>query len=113
MSYNYKLTYKIKKHPKGIAKESVPDGFGACDAVLFCSMLYPPDGSFSVYFMGIDGRKDDEKRFENLEDNEWFKVWMLLASRLANSKTLTADKKNLASEVFEGMRSKLLGFSLN
>jgi hypothetical protein len=112
MSYTYKLTYKLKKHPKGIAKENVPDGFGGCDAVLFCSILYPPDGSFSVYFMGIDGRKEG-KDFENLEDIEWFKVWTLLAGRLGNSKTLEKNRKNFCRETFESMRAKILGFSLN
>jgi hypothetical protein len=112
VSYNYKLTYKLKKHPKGIAKEKIPPGFGGCDAVLFCSMLYPPDGSFSVYFLGMDGRKPG-KEGEDLEDIEWFKVWTLLASRLANSKTLSVDKKNFCRETFESMRVKILGFSLN
>src|SRR6266498_1217518 len=109
MNYNYKLTYKLKKHPKGITKEKIPAGFGGCDAVLFCSMLYPPDGSFSVYFIGVDGRKEGKIQ-ENLEDIEWFKVWTLLASRLANSKTLSPDKKNFCQETFESMRVKILGF---
>lgn len=112
MSYKYRLTYKLKAHPKGIAKEKIPDGFGGCDAVLFCSMLYPPDGSFSVYFIGVDGRKEGKVQ-ENLEDIEWFKVWTLLSARLANSKTLSSDKKNFCRETFEAMRVKILGFSLN
>lgn len=112
MSYNYKLTYKLKKHPKGIDKEKVPDGWGATDAVLFCSMLYPPDGSFSVYFGGLDGRTKGPLK-EDLQDIEWFKVWMLLANRLAASKTLSPDKKNFCRETFESMRVKILGNSLN
>jgi hypothetical protein len=113
MSYNYKLLYKMEKHPEGIAKEKVPAGFGACDAVLFCSMLYPPDGSFSIYFIGVDGRKNG-KDMENLEDIEWFKVWSLLASRLASSETLPPDKKNICREAFESVRIKILGgVSLN
>jgi hypothetical protein len=113
MSYNYRLTYKLRKHPKGIAKEKIPNGFGGCDAVLFCSMLYPPDGSFSVYFIGVDGRKDDGKDFENLEDIEWFKVWTLLAARLGNSKTLEKNRRDFCRMTFESMRAKILGFSLN
>jgi len=109
--HKYRLIYKLEKKPDGVAKGDVPEGFGACDAVLFCSMIYPADGSFSVYFIGVDGRKEGE--MENLEDIEWFKVWTLLASRLAASTTLSADKKNFARETFESMRVKLLGFSLN
>jgi hypothetical protein len=111
-SHKYKLIYKLDKQPKGVVKEEVPEGFGACDAVLFCSMIYPPDGGFSVYFIGVDGRKEGPIQ-ENLEDIEWFKVWTLLASRLAASQTLSPDKKNFCQETFESMRVKLLGFSLN
>lgn len=121
MSYNYKLTYKLKKHPTGIVKEKIPDGFGGCDAVLFCSILYPPDGSFSVYFLGMDGRKPgkggskptEDGSEEDLEDIEWFKVWTLLAARLGNSKTLEKNRKDFCRRTFESMRAKMLGFSLN
>jgi hypothetical protein len=110
--HKYKLIYQLVKKPEGVTEEGIPEGFGACDAALFCSMIYPPDGSFSVYFIGVDGRKEGEIQ-ENLDDIEWFKVWTLLASRLAASKTLSTDKKNFARETFESMRVKLLGFSLN
>ena len=55
-NHKYRLIYKLDKQPKGVTKEEVPEGFGACDAVLFCSMIYPPDGGFSVYFMGVDAQ---------------------------------------------------------
>jgi hypothetical protein len=111
-NHPYKLIYQLLKKPEGVTKEKVPDGFGACDAVLFCSMIYPKDGSFSVYFIGVDGRKEGEIQ-ENLEDIEWFKVWTLLSSRLADSKTLSPDRKNICREAFESMRVKLLGHSFN
>jgi hypothetical protein len=112
-NHKYKLIYCMEKKPKGMTKEEIPEGWGGCDAVLFCSMIYPPDGSFSLYFMGIDGRNKGEIKEGSLQDIEWFKVWTLLASRLASSETLPPDKKNFCREVFESMRVKLLGFSLN
>jgi hypothetical protein len=111
-NHKYRLIYKIDKQPKGITKQKVPEGFGACDAVLFCSMIYPPDGSFSVYFMGIDGRKEEVGNFENLKDIEWFKVWCLLASRLAASKTLEDNRKELCRQTFEGIRRAIWGAGL-
>jgi hypothetical protein len=111
-NHPYKLIYKMEKKPEGIVKEDIPEGFGATDAMLLCSIIYPPDGSLSIYFIGVDGRKEGEIQ-ENLEDVEWFKVWTLLASRLAASKTLRPDQKNFCQETFESMRVKLLGFSLN
>lgn len=111
-NHKYKLLWKLDRRPEGVKKEDVPEGFGACDAALFCSIIYPPDGGLSIYFIGVDGRKKGEIQ-ENLEDVEWFKVWTLLASRLAESKTLAPDQKNFCQETFESMRVKLLGFSLN
>jgi hypothetical protein len=111
-NHKYKLIWKIEKRPKGVTKKKVPEGFGACDAVLFCSMIYPPDGSFSVYYMGIDGRSE-KGGMENLEDNEWFKVWSLLASRLAASQTLSKEKKAICDMAFEDIRFKIFGISKN
>jgi hypothetical protein len=110
--HKYKLVWKLDRRPGGVKKEDVPEGFGACDAVLFCSIIYPADGGLSIYFIGVDGRKDGEIQ-ENLEDREWFKVWTLLSSRLAESKTLSPDRKNICREAFETMRVKLLGHSFN
>jgi hypothetical protein len=111
-NHKYKLIYKLEKRPKGVTKDKVTEGFGACDAVLFCSMIYPPDGSFSVYFMGVDGRREDKGNFENLKDIEWFKVWCLLASRLAASKTLEENRKEICRQTFEGIRQAIWGARL-
>ena len=70
-NHKYKLIYKMVKKPNGMVKERVPNGWGGCDAVLFCSIIYPEDGSLSIYYMGVDGRKYGEIQ-ENLEDIEWF-----------------------------------------
>lgn len=110
-NHKYKLIYKIDKRPRGVTKQKVPEGFGACDAVLFCSMIYPPDGSFSVYYMGIDGRST-KGGMENLEDIEWFKVWCLLASRLAASKTLEDNRREICKQTFEGIRRAIWGAKL-
>ena len=94
-----------------MTKDKIEEGFGGCDAVLFCSMMYPPDGSFSVYFMGVDGRKENKDQFENLKDIEWFKVWCLLASRLAASTTLEDNRKEICRQTFERIRRAIWGLS--
>lgn len=97
------LDFALEEHPEGVPVERIPEGMGACDAALFASIMYPKDGSLSVYFIGADGRSGKE-----LEDLEWFKVWALLAHRLGNSKTLSPTKKLVASEVFELIRKSVL-----
>jgi len=118
-NHKYKLTWTMKKHPKGLSKNRLEDyrhpevPVGGCDAVLFCSMIYPEDGSFSVYFIGVDGRKNGKQMEDSLEDNEWFKVWSMLANRLAKSETLEPRKKALCDSAFEDIRFKIFGLSKN
>ena len=56
--------------------------------------------------------KEDEGNFENLEDIEWFKVWCLLASRLADSKTLEENRKEFCRWAFEAIRQAIFGAQL-
>jgi hypothetical protein len=44
----------------------------------------------------------------DLEDIEWFKVWSMLTSRLADSKTLSAEKRLFCSTVFQALRQALV-----
>ena len=96
MSHLYKLLYQVETKPEGVKKEDVPKGYGACDALLLASLIYPEDGSLSLYFVGRDGRTGEE-----LQDHEWFKVWGLLAHRLAKSKTLDEGRKSLCAQVHQ------------
>lgn len=100
----YRITYSLKSHPKGIDKKDIPKGHGACDALLIASLIYPQDGSLSLLFVGKDGRTDGE-----LDDREWFKVWVFLASRLSKSKTLDRGRCELAGMTFEVFRAAMLG----
>lgn len=111
MAHKYKLIYTTEPVPDGITKAQLdarPDHakLGACDAILLCSLLYPEDGTFSVYFVGADGRKTDG--IGELDDDEWFKVWTMLAHRLAASKTLPQGKREFAADVFETYRKALM-----
>lgn len=99
----YYITYEMNVHPEGLVKRDIPEGHGAADAVVILSMLYPPDGSFSLAVPSLDGRTH-----RAVTDNELFKVWTLIASRLADSMTLSANKKEFARLVFEMVRTAIL-----
>lgn len=92
----YHLLYTVEGKPDGVTKAEIPPNTGACDAILMASIAYPPDGSISTLFIGHDGRTNDE-----LDENEWWKVWSFLAARLAKSTTLSANKKEVCALVWD------------
>jgi hypothetical protein len=97
---SYPITYAITHHPKGEKKPKI-EGIAresAAHALLIGSVLYPPDGSLLVSFGSIDGRRADGGE---LEEHEWFKIWVLLARRLGKSKTLDPTRRDYAKKVFE------------
>lgn len=107
--HKYKLSYKVvevRGNGEGItaeqAKEVAKEGYGSCDAVLICSIIFPEDGSYSVQFLPYDGRTDDM-----LSDKEMFKVWEMLAMRLAKSTTLDAGRLQLAQLVTQVIRDRV------
>lgn len=105
MSHHYRMLYQINDAPpEGLSRDQIPDGFGACDAMLLASIIYPEDGSLSVLFVSKDGRSGDD-----LEDKEWFKVWALLSARLAKSETLGEGKRSLCKSVHLAIAEAIMG----
>jgi hypothetical protein len=103
----YHLSYYAQSHPEGVTAEFFHDSehkLGGCDAVFIASLLYPPDGSYSCYFLGLDGRTDTE-----LPDKEWFKVWMMLSKRLSVSETLPEGRKELCKITYEALTKLIFG----
>jgi hypothetical protein len=100
--YKYRLSYDV--HIDGITKDELEaTNLSGTDAILWASILYSPDGSLSIQFISQDGRTGKE-----LDDNEWFKVFLMLAKRLGDSTTLSPIKREFAQIVFEGIRQVLL-----
>ncbi len=102
----YHLTYRLEAHPEGLTKEEVKkiEGpVGACTAAILLSLLYPEDGSYSMLPVMVDGRTGDR-----LSDAELWKAWMMLSKTLADSDTLSENKKALCQAVFDSIRTALL-----
>lgn len=104
--YTYHLSYSAEPHPEGISKKELEakGNVGGCDAIFFASILFPPDGSYSLLFSSKDGRTGTE-----LSDDEWFKIWMLLSKRLSESKTLGESKREFSKITWEAIRDILFG----
>jgi hypothetical protein len=91
-------------HPEGIEKAAVPEGRGACDAMLLGSIVFPPDGSYSIMFMAIDGRTGEE-----LSGVELFKAWAMLAKGLGENETLSPEKRALCESVWQAIAKAVRG----
>lgn len=94
--HKYRLTYSATAHPGGIEKKDVPENAGACDAMIFVSMIYPPDGSFSMMHFSKDGRTDEE-----LPVAEIWKAWALMAKSLSENLNLSPGKRAFCASVFQ------------
>lgn len=73
---------------------------GGTDAIIFCSILFAEDGSYSQQLFSIDGRNEGEA----LLGEDLFKFWALLSHSLAQNKTLSENKRKFCEDVFEEYR---------
>jgi hypothetical protein len=107
MSHKYKMKYKFEPERGEFTKEDLKKAgdVGGTDAMILFSLIYPEDGSFSLNFWTYDGRQpedhDKQRGIAELPDQELFKVWMMLASRLGRSTTLSEPKRQFAQDVHQ------------
>lgn len=92
----YPLTYELRSEDPPLTRAEIEPERGACDAAILLSLIYPEDGSFSMALVSMDGRTGDE-----LPDAELFKCWSMLAKHLAESRTLSHEKRELARALWE------------
>lgn len=109
----YQLRYALTPPEAGAFTKADADGKDAAltDALFMASVLFPPDGSLSVLFWSFDGRKkaDPERAGapQEMDDVDWFRVWMMLTIRLAKSRTLSKAKLGFM-EMVAGMLQKAM-----
>ncbi len=92
-----KLRYKFETEPGEWTKKDLTPDHGMCDAFMFVSILYPADGSLSTQFSSVDGRNNGKM----LEPKELFKMWIMLASNLAQLEGLDNARREFARMTFE------------
>lgn len=97
--HKYLVKYKVEGGEWDREEVDPSKGEGACDAVGIMSLIYPPDGSLSCVFYGLDGKTKGQ-----LSDNEWFKIWFLLGSNLIKSDKLDSDRKGVVFDSLETVR---------
>jgi hypothetical protein len=101
--YRYRLSYTIdwKAEPgedpqqPGITKEALAAAErGGADALVWVSILYPPDGSYSVAYHSLDGATNDE-----LSAAEMFKMATTLLVGLGQRNDATPELRDLCEGV--------------
>jgi hypothetical protein len=104
--YKYSMRYTLDSEAKkdGFTKEDAEDKKGLCDSYLFVSILSPPDGSYSEFFMSHDGKTDKE-----LTDRDLFKHFGLLTMRLSQSENLLSWQKFVITATSELLRKIMVG----
>jgi hypothetical protein len=100
----YKLKYDFNADAGQYSKEEIKEaGKGGSDALLLVSVLYPENGSLSIYFESMDGRNEGK----SLSDHEVFKIWLMLAGRLGRSTTLNDIQREYADFTMKHYMDKL------
>ncbi len=99
----YRMRYNLRAETGKWTQAECEEFGGGTDALIVHSLLYPEDGSFSMVTTSVDGRTDTD-----LKDIEMFKVWLMMASRLAESETLDKSKRDFAETVFATYRAAIL-----
>lgn len=105
-NHQYRLFYGVadggedEKHLKERFGDDLGNYIGACDAFIFASILYLEDGSYSLQYFSQDGRNNGKE----LNSNEIFKAWILLASNLMEKKDLPEWKRMLAEMTLDGFK---------
>jgi hypothetical protein len=100
----YNLLWRCEVKPDGVTAEEVPEGWGAGHAMIFVSLLYPPDGSFCMKFVPVDGRvacPEGRPINDSLDVDEVFKCWWLMASALASRPDLSEGRRKFCEAVFD------------
>lgn len=93
----YHILYDVEAHPEGLSIDEIKaSGKGGCTALLLGSILFPPDGSYSIMFNNIDGRTG-----ERLDSHEEWKAWIMMANYLMKKDDLSPDQQLLAETVWD------------
>lgn len=100
--HKYKMTYQLEQTE--VTKDEIPEGFGACDAMIMHSIIFPPDGSYSHYMVTLDGRTGKE-----LETLEEFKAWSMMARTLLGREDLSPGRRELVQLVWDTVVAAMKG----
>jgi hypothetical protein len=101
----YPLTYYITQEDPPVSKADLearknPD-MGAADAIILCSLAFPPNGGLGVQVSSLDGRTNGD-----VDGHTVFEAWVMIAKSIANGWPGASDgEREIANRVFELVRT--------
>jgi len=99
----YKIGHVVIYDPDGATKEEIEaQGFTGSDAVIVVSVIRNEDGSTTTSVSSLDGETN-----EDVSDSELWKAWVMVAKKLADSKTLEKSRRDLAMILHELVMSAI------
>lgn len=100
MNGRYHILYTATPQPKGLPREEIPPGNGACDCIVVHSIIGVPGsaGPLSVAVVSLNGTDGSE-----LTPEQQFTVWSLWADSLAK-RLPEGGRKLLAQAVIDSVR---------
>jgi hypothetical protein len=97
--YKIRYTLKIETREEDYTKEDVEnENQGLCDDAIFVSIV-KDKGGYSEYLMDFDGNSHGR-----LTENDLFKHFCMLASKLSESDNIAEWKKLIAKNVMGNLR---------
>lgn len=103
MSYDYRLAYRLDPFPGHWRREDLErEGLAGADAMVLISILYPPEGSYSLLPLSVDGRTGER---EPLSPGEMFKAWSVWGAGLADNEDLEDWQREAAKAATDIVRS--------
>ena len=111
----FSLTYQLRTHAHADplsheeAEALADDGKidGACDALLFMTLSFPPDGGVKGHGLGVDGRTVDGAGLPvPLSTEDKFRAWALLTAELSES-NLDRDQENVIRDALNGIMAMI------
>ena len=102
--FRYNLLWKCVPKPDGVTVDEVPEGWGACTAMVFLSIIREPDGGLSTNFFPIDGEvasDEGEPVSDSLDYDEVFKAWLMMAEALGRRPELSNAKRGFCKAIVD------------
>lgn len=103
----YRMLYLVLPELSGIGKDEVEEhnketgrDYGACDAVLLFSLVFPGDGGTSIATVSQDGRTG-----KLLSSKDMFVCWLALAEQLMSIEELPDWQKLLCQTTVMSVQS--------
>jgi hypothetical protein len=101
MEKKYGIKYRVENGSFGV-EEIISTDSGACDEILWASIMNGPDGAMSAQWASMDSKG------EPLSMVQVFKVWALLAASLENEQSLSFEFRDIAKQVHERVKKYVL-----